>query len=453
MTVASGLPDQEKLGLFRAAALLRSRRAAVTVLLLLTSLFVACTASSDKTSTARANTPQTIQVTVASAQQQDLPIYLNGLGSAEAFYTVNVKSRVDGQLVQVKFREGEFAKKGDLLAVIDPRPYQALLDQAQAQLFRDQASLRDAQLNYQRDRTLFQESGAVSQQQVDTQKATVDQLEGTVRNDQGLVDNAKLNVSYCHITAPESGRIGLRLVDPGNMVHATDANPLLVITQLQPITVIFTLPEDQLQTVAQRMQKGALPVDAYSRDDQTKLASGKLLTIDNQIDQTTGTGRLKAVFDNKGNELWPNQFVNIHLLLETKKNAIVIPAAAVQRGPQGSFVYLVKPDKTVTVRPINIAVTQGNVAQIDSGVAVNDVVVTDGQDKLQENSHVQPHPQAAAAGGHNAAGAGNPSPGGTGPGNPSSNNPSQANPGPGNARPRNRKGSDSGTPNPGTTSP
>jgi len=222
--------------------------------------------------------------------------------------------------------------------------------------------------------------------------------------------------------------------------------------------VIFTLPEDQLQVVSQHMQKGSLPVDAYSRDDQTKLASGKLLTIDNQIDQTTGTGRLKAVFDNKGNELWPNQFVNIHLLLETKKNAMVIPAAAVQRGPQGSFVYLVKPDKTVTVRPINIAVTQGNVAQIDSGVAVNDVVVTDGQDKLQENSHVQPHPQAAAAGGHNAAGAGSASPAGTGLGNPSSNNPSpgnpvSGNPGPGNARPRNRKGSDSGTPNSGTPSP
>src|SRR5216683_2293022 len=234
MTGVSGLPDQEKRGPLRLPTFFRRRRAAVAMLLLLTSLFAACTGSSDKPSTARANTPQTIQVTVASVQQQDLPIYLNGLGSAEAFYTVNVKSRVDGQLVQVKFREGEFAKKGDLLAVIDPRPYQALLD------------------------------------------------------------NAKLNVSYCHITAPESGRIGLRLVDPGNMVHATDANPLLVITQLQPITVIFTLPEDQLQTVAQRMQKGALPVDAYSRDDQTKLASGKLLTIDNQIDQTTGTGRLKA---------------------------------------------------------------------------------------------------------------------------------------------------------------
>src|SRR6266567_384638 len=304
MTVASGLPDQEKLGLFRAAALLRSRRAAVTVLLLLTSLFVACTASSDKTSTARANTPQTIQVTVAAVQQQDLPIYLNGLGSAEAYYTVNVKTRVDGQLQNVKFREGEFVKKGDLLAVIDPRPYQALLDEAQAQLFKDQAARRDAQLNYERYKSLLQESGAVSQQQVDTQKATADQLEGTVRNDQALVDNARLNLSYCHITAPESGRIGLRQVDPGNMVHASDANPMIVITQLQPITVIFTLPEDQLQTVAQHMRKAPLQVHAYSRDDQTKLATGKLLTIDNEIDQTTGTGRLKAVFDNKDNELW-----------------------------------------------------------------------------------------------------------------------------------------------------
>jgi len=222
--------------------------------------------------------------------------------------------------------------------------------------------------------------------------------------------------------------------------------------QLQPITAIFTLPEDQLQTVSQRMQRGTLPVDAYSRDDQTKLATGKLLTIDNQIDQTTGTGRLKAVFENKGNELWPNQFVNIHLLLETKKNAIVIPAAAVQRGPQGSFVYLVKPDKTVTVRPVNIAVTQGHVAQIDNGVAVNDVVVTDGQDKLQENSHVEPHQQAAANGAQNAARPGNPNPGAAGQRNPALGIPGKSNPGPGNARPRNRTESDSGTPNSGPTS-
>jgi multidrug efflux system membrane fusion protein len=444
MRTASGFPDKkQKSTLVRAVGSLHGRRAVVATLLLLTSLSVACTSASDKA--AKASTPQTIQVTVASVQQQDLPIYLDGLGSVTAFYTVNVKSRVDGQLVDVKFREGEFAKKGDLLAVIDPRPYQELLDQAQAQLFRDQASLRDAQLNYTRDQSLFKDSGAVSQQQVDTQKATADQLEGTVRNDQALVGNAKLNLTYCYITAPESGRIGLRLVDPGNIVHATDTNPLLVITQLQPITVIFTLPEDQLQTVAQHMQKGTLPVDAYSRDDQTKLASGKLQTIDNEIDQTTGTGKLKAVFDNKGNELWPDQFVNIHMLLETRKNATVMPSAAVQQGPQGSFVYLVKPDKTVTVRPVSIGAAQGNVVQVASGVAINDVVVTDGQDKLQENSKVEPHQQAAAKVAQNAVG-GNPNSAST------SADPASANPGPGNARPRNHKPSDSSAPKSGTDS-
>src|SRR5713101_7710144 len=395
MTGVSGLPDQEKRAPLRLPTFFRRRRAAVAMLLLLTSLFAACTGSSDKPSTARANTPQTIQVTVASVQQQDLPIYLNGLGSAEAYYTVNVKSRVDGQLQNVKFREGEFAKKGDLLAVIDPRPYQALLDQAQAQLFKDQASLRDAQLNFQRYKSLLQDSGAVSQQQVDTQKATADQLEGAVLIDQATVDNAKLNLAYCHITAPENGRIGLRLVDPGNMVHASDANPMIVITQLQPITVVFTLPEDQLQTVAQHMRKAPLQVDAYSRDDQTKLATGKLLTIDNEIDQTTGPGRLKAVFDNKDNELWPNQFVNAHLLLETRKNATVLPSAAIQRGPQGSYIFVVKPDKTVEVRTVNIAITQGTLAEVTSGVSPNETVVTDGQDKLQAGSHVEPHQLAS----------------------------------------------------------
>jgi membrane fusion protein, multidrug efflux system len=438
MRTASGFPDKK---LNRILI-----RATVALLLLLTSLSVACTSASDKAAAAaKASGPPAIQVTVASVQQQDLPIYLDGLGSVTAFYTVNVKSRVDGQLVEVKFREGEFAKKGDLLAVIDPRPYQELLDEAQAQLFRDQASLRDAQLNFTRDQSLFKDSGAVSQQQVDTQKATADQLVGTVRNDQALVDNAKLNLTYCHITAPESGRVGLRLVDPGNIVHATDTNPLLVITQLQPITVIFTLPEDQLQTVAQHMQKGTLPVDAYSRDDQTKLASGTLQTIDNEIDQTTGTGKLKAVFDNKGNELWPDQFVNIHLLLETRKNATVMPSAAVQQGPQGSFVYLVKPDKTVTVRQVSVGAAQGNVVQVTSGVAVNDVVVTDGQDKLQEDSKVEPHQQTTPKVAQNAAG-GNPNSAST------SANPTSGNPGPGNGRRRNPKGSDSGAPKSGTDS-
>src|SRR5947207_5872380 len=244
---------------------------------LLASLGVARAGLGTSPSRARASAPQTVQVTVAPARQQDLPIYLTGLGSVTAFYTVGVKSRVDGQLVDVKFREGEFVRKGDLLAVIDPRPYQVQLDQAQAQLFRDQASLKDAQLNYERYKSLLQESGAMSQQQVDTQKAMVDQLEGTTRNDQALVDNAKLNLTYCHVTAPESGRIGLRHVDPGNIEHAHDAHPMIVITQLPPGTLHLTLPEDQLQTVARRMQKGTLPVDACSRDAQTKLTTGKML--------------------------------------------------------------------------------------------------------------------------------------------------------------------------------
>ena len=364
----------------------------------------ACGGSTSAPSRARANTPQTIPVTVAPVQKQDLPIYLSGLGSVAAYYTVSLKSRVDGQLVEVKFKEGEFAKQGALLAVIDPRPYQVALEQAQAQLFKDQASLRDAQLNYERYKGLLQNSGAMSQQQVDTQKATADQLEGTVRNDQATVDNAKLNLVYCHITAPVSGRIGLRLVDPGNIVHASDTNPMLVITQLQPITAIFTLPEDQLPEVAQQMRRGSLQVDAYSRDDQTKLASGKLLTIDNQVDQTTGTARLKAVFQNENSQLWPNQFVNIHLLLETRKGVTVIPSAAVQTGPQGTYVYVAKADKTVDVRPVNIAISEGNVSQISSGVSPGESVVTDGQDKLQAGSHVEPHSEAATPGGGSRSG-------------------------------------------------
>ena len=365
--------------------------AALLVLFILASFFTACSGPSP--SPARANAAQAVQVTVAPAQKQDLPIYLTGLGSIEAFYTVSVKSRVDGQLVDVKFKEGESVKKGALLAVIDPRPYQVQLDQAQSQLFKDQASLRDAKLNYQRYKDLLQNSGAMSQQQVDTQQATVDQLDGTVRNDQATVDNARLNLVYCHITAPVSGRIGLRLVDPGNIVHAADTNPMLVITELQPITAIFTLSEDQLPNVSQHMNKSTLQVDAYSRDDATKLATGKLLTIDNQIDQTTGTGKLKAVFENKANELWPNQFVNIHLLLETQKNVTVVPSAAVQRGPQGNYVYVMKPDKTVEVRPVTIPVTQGNLSEISSGISPDELVVTDGQDKLQQGSHVEPHTQ------------------------------------------------------------
>ena len=363
---------------------------AIAAIYLVSAFLFGC-GDSNKPSTARASAPTVVPVGVATAERRDVPVYLKGLGSVTASNTVSVKTRVDGQLAQVNFKEGQNVSKGDLLAVIDPRPFQVALDQAQAALFRDQAQLKDAQLNYTRFKSLLDESGAVSQQQVDTQKATANQLEGTVRTDQAQIDNAKLNLSYCHITAPISGRIGLRLVDVGNMVHAADTNPLLVITQVRPIAVIFTVPEDNLPNVAQHMRQGTLSVEAYSRDDQTKLATGTLLTIDNQIDQTTGTGKLKAMFDNQDGALWPNQFVNVRLLLETHKNATVIPSVAVQNGPQGSYVFVVKPDKTVDVRQVSVSFTQNNVASITSGIAAGDVVVIDGQDKLKAGSTVAPH--------------------------------------------------------------
>jgi multidrug efflux system membrane fusion protein len=326
-----------------------------------------------------------------TAERRDVPVFQEGLGSVQASNTVSLKSRVDGQIVQIAFREGQTVKQGDLLVVIDPRPYQVQLEQAQATLARDQAQLKNAQLDFQRYQNLSKE-GVIAQQQFDAQKALVGQLEGTIQADQAAIDNAKLLLAYTRITSPVSGRIGLRLIDIGNMVHASDTNPLLVVTQLQPIAVVFTLPEDVLPTVAKHMRSGTLQVDAYSRDDTTKLASGKLLTIDNQIDQTTGTGKLKAMFDNSDNALWPNQFVNAHLLLETRKGVTVIPAAAIQRGPQGgTFTYLVKPDKTVEVRPVKVAFTQANISAIESGLAPGETVVTDGQDKLQSGSRVEPH--------------------------------------------------------------
>lgn len=362
---------------------------ALTAALWLCLIAVGC-ASANPKAAARGAGDQPMPVGVATAQQRDFPVYLSGLGSVTAFNTVSVKSRVDGQLVQVAFKEGQHVNKGDLLAVIDPRPYEVQLSQAQAQLFKDQASLRDAQLNYQRYKGLLTDSGAMSQQQVDTQQSTVDQLEGTVRTDQSTIDNAKLQLVYCRITAPVGGRIGLRLVDVGNMVHAADTNAMLVITQLQPIAVLFTLPEDNLSEVRQGMRQGTLPVTAFSRDDQTKLAQGTLLTIDNQIDQTTGMDRLKAVFDNKDEALWPNQFVNARLLLEVRKGVTVIPAAAIQHGPQGDYLFVVKADKTVDLRPVTVALTQNNQSVISAGVSPNEVVVTDGQDKLQANSKVEP---------------------------------------------------------------
>jgi multidrug efflux system membrane fusion protein len=362
-------------------------------------ILTGCNSADSKASAARPSTPPAVPVAITAARRADLPVFLTGLGSVTPSNSVSVKSRVDGQLTEVAFKEGQQVSKGQLLAVIDPRPFEVQLAQARATLARDQAQLGDAKRNLDRFQQLLKESGAVSQQQVDTQKATVDQLEAATRNDEAQIASAQLQITYCHITSPITGRIGIRLVDVGNIVHASDPNPLLIITQLQPIAVLFALPEDQLPTVAQHMRTGSLEVQAYSRDDQTLLTTGKLLTIDNVIDQTTGTGKLKAMFDNRNTELWPNQFVNIHLLLETRKNVIVVPSASVQHGPQGAFAYVVKADKTVEARPVTVALSQGNLSAIAQGLAEGESVVTDGQDKIQNGSKVDPRVNAAAHGG------------------------------------------------------
>lgn len=352
--------------------------------------------SADSKQKAQAAAPRAVSVSTATVQKQNVPVYLTGLGTVTAFYTANIKSRVDGQIMKVNFREGQDVRQGEPLIEIDPRPYQVMVEQTQAQLFKDQASLRDAKLNYDRYVALIP-SGSIAQQQVDTQKATVDQLDGQVRTDQAQIDSAKLNIVYSHITAPFAGRVGLRQVDPGNIVHATDTNPMLILTQMHPIAVIFILPEDVLPRVAAQMKKGTLEVDAFSRDDQTKLGTGKLQTIDNEIDPTTGTAKLKAIFDNTDQRLWPNQFVNANLLLETRQNSTVVPTAAIQRGPQGTFVYAVNPDKTVLDKIVTVALTQGDTTIVTSGVNPGDTVVTDGQDKLQRGSRIEPRNGTPAA--------------------------------------------------------
>jgi multidrug efflux system membrane fusion protein len=340
-----------------------------------------------------------VPVVVATAHRGDLPVYFKGLGNVTAFNTVTVRSRVDGQIVKINFTEGQYVNQGDSLIEIDPRPFQVQLEQAEGQLAKDQAQLKDVQIDYERYQLLFKE-GVVPRQQVDTQQAQVGQFEGAIKADQAQIDNAKLQLAYSHITAPIGGRVGLRLVDVGNIVHATDTNGLLVITQLQPISVIFTLPQDQLPQVMARMRSGAaMEVDAYDRDDTQKIAAGKLLTIDNQIDTTTGTYKLKAVFQNAKNELFPNQFVNVHLLIDTKKGVVLVPATAVLRGPKGMYVFAVDHSNRVKVKSITLAETTGSVSGITSGLADGDVVVIDGQDKLQDGSEVDPRTQRVGGGG------------------------------------------------------
>jgi len=331
-----------------------------------------------------------ISVGVTTVQKRDVPYYLTGLGNVTAFNTVTVHTRVDGQIMQVLFREGQFVHQGDVLVEIDPRPYQVALEQAEGQLAKDVAAQNDAKVDLTRYQQLWQE-GVIARQQLDTQQATVGQYDGAIKSDQAAIDNEKLQLTYCRITSPIDGRVGLRLVDPGNIVHAADANGMIVITQVQPIAVIFTLPEDVLPQVVAQMKGRELTVDAYSRDNDAKLAEGKLLTLDNQIDTTTGTIKLKAQFDNRDLSLWPNQFVNARLLLNIRQNATVIPTAGIQSGAQGPFVYVVGSDDKAQVRPLQVDFAEGNISVIRQGLNPGEQIVVDGADKLQADATVTPH--------------------------------------------------------------
>ena len=330
----------------------------------------------------------TAPVDAATAVKGNIGVYVTGLGAVTPIYTVTIKTQVNGQLMQVLYKEGDMVKKGDTLAEIDPRPYQAQLTQYEGQLLRDQATLDNARIDQTRYETLIK-TDAVTEQILATQIATVKSDEGIVKNDQGLIEAVKVNLIYCHITAPITGRIGLRLVDPGNIVQTSDTTGLLVITQLQPISVIFTISEDQLPTIYAKQRAGqTLPVDAFDRDMKKKLGSGTLTTIDNEIDQSTGTVKLRATFDNAQNELFPNQFVNARLLEQEKRGVVLVPSAAVQRNSSNTYVYVVKPDSTVTVRQVKLGTSDDNNTEITSGVVQGDVVVMTGVDKLQEGSKV-----------------------------------------------------------------
>jgi multidrug efflux system membrane fusion protein len=330
----------------------------------------------------------TSQVVAARATKGNIKVFVTGLGAVTPIYTVTVNSRVTGQLMKVQFKEGQIVHQGDLLLEIDPRPYEVQLEQAEGQLIHDQALLKNANLDLDRYKTLMKQD-AIPQQQLDTQIALVTQYEGTIKTDQSQIDNAKLNLVYCHITSPITGLVGLRLVDPGNIVQSTSTGGLVVITQLDPISVIFTIAEDQLPPIIAKMRGGQqLMVEAWDRELKNKLAEGKLETIDNQIDQTTGTLKLRAVFANSNGKLYPSQFVNARLLVEQKQNITLLANAGIQRNSQGTYVWLVNPDQTVNVHPITVGTTEGDESEITDGLSPGDTVVTVGVDRLEEGGKV-----------------------------------------------------------------
>jgi membrane fusion protein, multidrug efflux system len=342
-------------------------------------------------------------VATMAVRQGDFDVYLNALGTVTARGTVTVRSRVDGQLLRVLFDEGQVVKAGQLLAEIDPRPFEVQLAQMNGQLARDQALLTNARVDLDRYQTLLAQD-SIAKQQVDTQASLVRQYEAAIASDKGQVDSAKLQLSFTRIVAPISGRLGLRQVDSGNMIHANDTNGIVVITQVQPIDVVFPIPESNLPRVQRRLREGDPPVvDAYDRNQTRKLATGKLVTIDNQIDTATGTIKLKAAFANDDSALFPNQFVNVRMLLDTLHGVTLVPTAAILRGAPGTFVYVVKDDKTVTVRPVKVGPIEGENAVVDSGVAPGDVVVVDGTDRLREGGKVETVTRNAPAATDNAA--------------------------------------------------
>jgi multidrug efflux system membrane fusion protein len=332
--------------------------------------------------------PAAVPVVAATVKGGDVPIYLSGIGTVQAYNTVVVRSQIQGQLTQIAFTEGQTVHPGDLLAQIDPRPYQAQLDQATANRDRDQAQLANAQANLQRYLPLLAK-GFATPQLVDTQKAQVDQLAAAVKSDEAIIESAQVQLGYTRITAPINGVTGIQQLDIGNIIHPTDPNGLVVVTQLQPISVIFTLPEGYLPQIQQQMAKGELTVLAYSQDDKIKLDQGTLKLVDNQIIQTSGSVRLKADFPNAANRLWPGELVNIRLLLETRPDGLTVAAPVVQRGPQGAYAYVIKPDGTVESRAVTVAQITNGQALIDSGLKPGEQVVVDGQSKLQPGSHVK----------------------------------------------------------------